>query len=162
MSDIVCGVCRKKINFFERICILCGEFPLTFIASNSQEDEIPRDLMEIRDAYYGNLEDPDVVPEWNAIWHSHLVGIEVGLGRLEEAKKHSQEFLRLAKKVDANGTSVIHAMTMMAQLCLHEERFDDAEKLFKESLDLSVDNGYEEGIEGNLCFLKNLYTNYSE
>ena len=133
------------VNFFQATCEKCENFPTLFFQYHSEPGEKPVDLNTIKEGLLGNLEDPDIVPEWNSIWHSHLVGVQVGLGQLEEARKHAEEFLRLEKQVDPKGIGEINATATLGLLCTKENRFEEAEALFKSAMWMSRKIEYREG-----------------
>ena len=142
---VTCGVCRTEVDFYKETCEKCDNFPTLFFPYNSQPDTKPVDLISIKEGLLNHLEDPDVVPEWNSIWHSHLVGVEVGLGQLEEARKHAEEFLRLQKQLDPKGIGEINATATLGLLCTKENRFEEAEALFKSAMWMCRKIEYREG-----------------
>ena len=143
MAGVTCGVCRTEVDFFQETCKKCDNFPTLFFPP--QPDTKPVDLISIKEDLLNHLEDPDVVPEWNSIWHSHLVGVEVGLGQLEEARKHAEEFLRLQKQLDPKGIGEVQATATLGLLCTKENRFEEAEALFKSAMWMSRKLRYREG-----------------
>ena len=154
MGDVRCGDCNSRINFFEQVCESCGEFPTLFYPYNWPEDKDSVDLITVRDVYHAQLEDPDVVPEWNSIWHSHLVFIEFCLGQNEAARYHANECLKLQQKVNPNKIGEIQAVVQKALLCVKENELIEAETLFKKALNMSQNIGYEEGVAGSKNFLQ--------
>lgn len=162
MGNVGCGKCESIINFYEQICEGCGEFPTLFFPYDVREDREPVTLEEVRDIYFDHLENPEVVPEWNSRLHSHLVFIEVCLGRNVEARYHANEFLRLQQKLNPDGIGEIQAIATMALLCVKEDDLNKAETLFNTALNMSEQIDYEEGVIGSRQHLKRFFDDTPE
>ena len=143
--SVTCGVCRTEVDFFQETCGMCDNFPTLFFQYKSQPNTKPVELITIKEGLLYHLEDPDESPEWNSIWHSHLVGVEIGLGQLEEARKHAEEFLRLQKQLEPKGIGEINATAILGLLCTKENRFEEAQSLFKSAMWMSRKIEYSVG-----------------